>query len=70
MRINVTRGDYGIWNDTVYVIYKYKDGESKFLEDDIVNLYGTYTGLYSYKSVLGGTVTIPGINAKHIEFAQ
>lgn len=70
MRINITRGDYGIWNDTVYVIYKYKDGESKFLEDDIVNLYGTYTGLYSYKSVLGGTVTIPGINAKHIELAQ
>lgn len=56
LRINVTKGDYGFWDDTVLVLYEGK----RFLEDDIVAFYGTYTGPYTYESVMGGDITIPG----------
>jgi len=55
-RINVTKGDYGFWDDTVFVAYEGK----RFLEDDIVQFVGTYTGPYSYESTFGATITIPG----------
>jgi len=55
-RINVTKGDYGLWDDTVFVAYEGK----RFLENDIVQFVGTYTGPYSYESTFGATITIPG----------
>lgn len=67
LRINVTNDGYGYYDDTVYVIYFYEDGEAKFLEDDIVTFYGTYMGLYSYESVMGATITIPQVYASYID---
>lgn len=32
---------------------------SRVLEDDVITVYGTSTGLLSYQSTMGGTVTIP-----------
>lgn len=67
LRVDVTEGEYGIWDDTIYVDYKYKDeNESKILEDDIITLYGEFVGEISYKSVLGAKITLPHINAKYI----
>lgn len=66
-RINVTQGAYGIWKDTVLVAYDYKDGQSRFLEDDIVTFYGMSTGLYTYQSTMGADITIPSIVAKYID---
>lgn len=65
-RINVTQGAYGIWDDTVLVFYDYKDGESRFLEDDIVTFYGRSAGLYTYESTLGSDITIPSAYAEYI----
>ncbi len=65
-RINVTQGAYGIWDDTVLVFYEYKDGESRFLEDDIVTFYGRSAGLYTYESTLGSDITIPSAYAEYI----
>lgn len=70
LRVDVTEGEYGFWDDTVYVTYKYKDGESKILEDDIINMYGTIEGTETYVSVLGAKVTIPSFKAKYIELEQ
>lgn len=66
-RINVTQGDYGLWEDTVLVTYDYQDGQSRFLEDDIVTFYGTSIGLYTYKSTMGGNITIPSVVAGYID---
>ena len=68
-RINVTKGDYDIWDDTIICSYTL-DGSSRFLEDDIVTIYGTSAGLYSYTSVLGASITIPSMAAKYIVMAQ
>ena len=68
LRINVTKGDYDIYKDTVWVNYKYSKDEKKILEKDIVNLWGEVQGSKSYQSVLGGQITIPEINARSIEF--
>lgn len=66
LRVDVTKGEYGIWDDTVYVNYKYSDGESKILEDDIITMYGTLDGRETYTSVLGAEITIPRFQAKYI----
>lgn len=69
-RIDVTQGDYGIWDDTVLVSYEYKEGGSRFLKDDIVTFYGMYAGLYTYKSTLGANITIPNVYAEYIDLNQ
>ncbi len=67
MRINVTNEGYGYWDDTIYVVYQYEKGQSKFLEDDIVAVYGISMGLYSYESVMGATITIPMLYASYVD---
>lgn len=64
-RIDVTKGKYGFWDDTVYVEY-WGNSDKRFLEDDIVTFYGESEGLYTYESVLGSSITIPSIDAKYI----
>ena len=66
MRVNVTKGSYGIYEDTVYVIYSV-DSSNRVLEDDIVSFYGYYDGLYSYESVMGATITIPSVVAAIVD---
>lgn len=68
--VNVTEGEYGLWDDTVLVTYKYKEGENKILDDDIINMYGTIEGTESYVSVLGAKITIPSMTAKYIDIEQ
>lgn len=68
-RINVTQDSYGFWDDTMYVEYTVKEGESRFLEDDIVTVYGTCMGLYTYETVMGANVTIPSAIAEFMELS-
>ena len=67
LRVNVTQGEYGWWDDTIYVSYTMPSGSPRILEKDIVTIYGDLDGLESYTAVLGNTVTIPRIKAKYIE---
>ena len=67
MRVNVTEGSYGIWDDTVMAYYSYDEGESRILEDDIITMYGTFGGLYTYESVLGASITVPLIYVEVVE---
>ena len=57
-------------DDTMWVLYTPSPGESKILEDDMVNIYGYLTGEYSYESVLGAKITIPSMTAKYIELKK
>ena len=59
LRVEVTEGEYGFWDDLVWVNY---EGE-RLLQDDIVTFIGEVKGRYSYTTVLGATVTVPEITA-------
>lgn len=67
MRVNVTRGSYGIWTDTVYVTYFKNDDAPNIIEDDVITFYGEIEGTTSYESVLGATITLPDIAAEYID---
>lgn len=68
LRVNITKkGNYSTYyTDTVYVIYTPDIGEDKILEDDIITIYGTSKGDYSYTSTMGSKITLPLIDAKYI----
>ena len=66
-RINVTKGKYSSWDDTVLVAYSPSSSSNRILEDDIVTFYGLSGGLYTYKSTMGASITIPSVYAKYID---
>ena len=63
LRVNVAKGEYGFWDDAVYVTYT---GE-RLLEDDIIALYGKVKGRKTYAAVLGNQITIPKVEALLVE---
>lgn len=57
----------GRYDDVVYLrLSNYGSGQ-RILEDDYITFYGSYDGLFSYKTVLGATLTIPQITARYYE---
>lgn len=68
LRVNITKeGNYTTYySDTVYVTYYPEQGEDKILEDDIITIWGTSKGDTSYTTTMGGTITLPHIEAKYI----
>ena len=68
LRINVTKGDYGFWSDTIYVEYTKNDSsEPRILEDDIVTIYGYCMGTVTYETIFGASVTIPAVLALYVD---
>jgi len=51
------------WEDTVWGNYHGK----RYLEDDIVNVWGRVKGLRTYTAVLGQEITVPEIDVLHME---
>lgn len=41
--------------------------EQRILEQDIVRFWGEYTGIKSYKSVLGATIQVPRVVSHIVE---
>ena len=66
-RVSITEGNYGIWTDPVLVVYKPTDSSNRILEDDIVTVYATSSGLYTYKTVMGASQTVPSMLASYID---
>ena len=67
MRVDITKDRYGYYDDTIYVFYTYDIGGRRFLQNDIINIYGKVYGRVTYETVLGAKVTLPAIDAKTIE---
>ena len=69
LRVNITKkGECTTYyTDTIYVVYYPEEGEDKILEDDIITIYGTSQGDYTYTSTLGSPVTLPLIYGRYIE---
>ena len=65
-RVNITKSDYGNYSDTIYVTYIFHEGETKIIEDDIITIYGIFSGPYTYESTIGSNVTVPKISARYI----
>ena len=71
MRVNVTQDEYG-YDDTIYVEWSDTDklmdpdAQNRFLEEDIITLYGELDGTETYETILGGSVTIPKLIAHYI----
>lgn len=49
------------YNSVLYCRYKTNIITSRILEDDIITIYGTSFGLYSYEATSGATITIPAV---------
>ena len=57
--------------DTVmFVTYDSDLVTGRILDDDILTIYGTVAGDYSYETVMGATVTLPWINADIIDTSE
>lgn len=64
MRI-ATKGNY---DDVVYVTYERPNNDKRILEDDRVTVYGVCDGLYTYETIMGGSVTLPIFKAETVSF--
>lgn len=70
LRVNVTEYEvYGTYysKDTIFVTTKLPANGSRILEKDIIRLYGVCEGLYTYTSIWGASISIPGIYAEYWE---
>jgi len=67
LRVAVTKGSYGFWDDPIWVD---TSGTQRFLEDDIVTVWGVVEGLQKYTAVLGNQVTIPKLKALDIQLGE
>lgn len=66
-RMNVTKGEYGLYDDTVLFTIDESTLSENILEDDIVTIWGESEGPYTYKAVLGNEITVPKIKVAYIE---
>lgn len=62
MRV-ATKGSY---DNVVYVTYLRSNDEARILEDDRVTVYAECQGLYTYETVIGGSVTLPEFFAESV----
>ena len=57
---------YDYYKNIIYVNYK----GPRFLEDDIIDVWGYVKGLKTYSAVLGNEITIPELDAFHLELVD
>lgn len=61
IRLAVTKDDFGYnFGDIVFVKYQ---GTTDYVEKDIVTVYGTLDGSYTYKSQAGWDISVPSMSA-------
>ena len=73
LRVNVTPysiGDSTYYEDTIYVTVDIEEGTDRILEDDIITIWGSCSGLVSYQSIFGQQISIPGISAYYYEIVS
>jgi hypothetical protein len=66
LRVDITRGAYGLWDDTVYLDLKGQSKNARLLEGDIIEFVGITNGTRTYLTVLGNEVTVPCITTYEI----
>ena len=68
--LRVGTSGYGYYDNVFYIEY-YNDGSfPSIIEDDKVTIYGICQGTKTYKTIMGGSVTIPLIGAEKIKIGE
>jgi len=68
LRVNITRGEYSSWTDTIVIAYHHKGPLiRRVLENDIIAVEGEYRGLTSYESIFHQKVTLPFVFATELK---
>jgi len=65
LRVAVTQGRYGTWDDVIMVGLEIYQWEDRILEDDIITIWGECKGSHTYESVMGGMITVPAMIGKY-----
>jgi hypothetical protein len=63
MLLSVTDLGYDLWTDNVWVNF---NRSTKFVEDDIVTVWGPIDGSKSYETQIGGETFVPEMTAKYL----
>ena len=67
LRIAVTPGNYGSWDDYLYVHYR---GDLRLLEDDVADFWLRIDGRKTYEALLGNQITVPEATALIVELVN
>ncbi|KGN00012.1 hypothetical protein Z969_10250 [Clostridium novyi A str. 4570] len=67
LRVNITKGSFDIYKDTIWVNYNLKSKQHHIIEEDIINIWGIVRGRKTYRTIMGSNVTLPEVNAVYIE---
>lgn len=67
--LRVGTSGYGYYDSVFWVEYSSNLGVS-IIEDDYITVYGSCTGTYTYKAVLGQSITIPSMTAEKINIGR
>lgn len=74
LRINVSPvyfyDELSYYEDTIYATAKLSDSGDRILEGDIITIYGICTGLFTYESIFGETISIPAIDVGYWEITN
>ena len=68
--VQVTQNDYGYWDDPVMVVDSRFDRSQNYIEDDVIQFYGTSRGNTTYTTQLGADKNVPLINALYIDMSN
>ncbi len=67
--MNITEDEYGFWEDLVWINAPL-DQNNRYLEDDIVQIWGEYQGIRTYSTVMSAENSVPEINAEYLELIE
>ena len=73
LHMNITQNEYGYWEDDIFVGFAQEDKDkdpdavSRFMEDDVVTVYGDIREPFTYKTVMNEERTVPLIRARYIK---
>lgn len=58
------------YNSVLFVTYTSDQTSVKILEDDIITVYGTVIGDYSYETVMGAEVALPWVHSDILDTSE
>ena len=66
MLVDVTNDGYGFWSDIVDLQLPVSAASQNLVQNDIIQFWGTTSGTTTYKTSIGGSNTVPVIDAQYV----
>jgi len=70
LRLNVTKDEYGYYEDTIMVGLPVNALDGRILEEDIITVYGILQGVTKYQSIFGEEITLPAFEGRYVELVK